>query len=655
MAFSAVDDVEQTVVTKPSQLGWRSHIDGMRAISILCVLLYHVGASQFSGGFVGVDVFFVISGFLISKVIYDDIAASGQFHIANFYERRVRRILPVFVVVTFATIVAGYFLLLPDDYAQLGKSVIYATGFAANIFFYLTSSYFGPAADTQPLLHYWSLGVEEQFYVVFPMLVLACSKFAPRLLAPSIFAIAIFSLALAEYCVRTAPTAAFYLAPQRAWELMAGSILALPHFPFPKRRVLREPAAALGLGLILFSIFAYGPKTPFPGATAAVPVIGAALILSGCDRGPTFVGSLLSAKPLRLIGLWSYSIYMIHWPLIVFCRQIWPNPSGPMYAALVIASVIFGGLSYLVVETPFRRSREILKRGRNPAAAALISIVVLMGAGAVVYASGGFAVRLPANVREVLAYQNFSDRAPLWRTDRCFLSADWAWGNLDKAACLHPEHPSALLWGDSHAAHLYNPLGIFFRRHGVELSQANMSSCAPILDFKIVPLPNCWEFNKKTFDWIKANRPNTIVLSALWPIDRQEYLEKIYKTIDEITALRLKVVVVGNTPRYPEPVPHILAKRLLRGDVNKLDNGKNFSSNTDQLFGQRYADSQTVIYISPTRSLCENSACPLAADDGSPLQFDSDHFTERGAEYAIHRMFDNPTIERRMFDASSVQ
>ena len=242
---------------------------------------------------------------------------TADFRITRFYERRVRRILPAFVIVTAGTIIAGFFLFLPGDFAALGQSVVYSSAFAANIYFYLTSGYFDGAAITKPLLHYWSLGVEEQFYIVFPLMVLAVTKLAPRFLALAVLLIAAFSFASAQYYVANAPTAAFYLAPQRAWELMAGSLLALPGFPLLKRRWSCEVLAALGLALVLVAAAAYDSETPFPGMTAAVPVLGAASIIWACEGKATLVGAVLSVRPLRYVGLWSYSIYMIHWPLIV--------------------------------------------------------------------------------------------------------------------------------------------------------------------------------------------------------------------------------------------------------------------------------------------------------------------------------------------------
>jgi peptidoglycan/LPS O-acetylase OafA/YrhL len=210
---------------------WKPHIDGLRAISVLAVVFYHSGAFNVSGGFIGVDVFFVISGFLISRIVYGDLQRYGKFRVIDFYERRARRILPTFIFVTAATLICGYLIFLPDDFADLGHSAEYASAFAANIYFYHVTGYFGGLAISLPLLHYWSLGVEEQFYIVFPVTVLIINKAAPRLVATFILLILGVSLALAEFYLKTDPNAAFFLTGPRAWELLVGSALALPNFP----------------------------------------------------------------------------------------------------------------------------------------------------------------------------------------------------------------------------------------------------------------------------------------------------------------------------------------------------------------------------------------------------------------------------------------
>ncbi len=285
--------------TASSLSKWRNHIDGLRAVAVLTVLLYHLDPNFLPGGFIGVDVFFVISGFLISKIIYNDISRQGTFSFTNFYIRRARRILPVFAVVTIAVLIAGYFAYFPDKYVQIADATLYAVAFAANIFFYLSSGYFGPGAETQPFLHYWSLGVEEQFYIFFPIIVLIVWKTVPRMLGPAIILIAMISLVAAEWTVRDNPNAAFYFSHLRAWELLAGSILALPSFPFVNKRLWSEALSILGLLMIAGAAVLFDKQTRFPGASAILPVFGSVLILWSCEKQPSLVGDFLGLPLLR--------------------------------------------------------------------------------------------------------------------------------------------------------------------------------------------------------------------------------------------------------------------------------------------------------------------------------------------------------------------
>ena len=616
--------------------GWRPHIDGLRAVSVLAVVFYHTNADKIPGGFVGVDVFFVISGFLISRVIYDDIAAHGSFRVVKFYERRARRILPAFFVITAATIVAGYFLFLPDEFAALGRSALYASGFAANIYFYdYTSGYFGASSTTMPLLHYWSLGVEEQFYIAFPLIVLAVSKLAPRALGIAILLIGGSSCVLAEVYLRTAPAAAFYLTPPRAWELIVGCILTLPYFPSTKRRLIREFATSAGIALIFFALFTYSDSTPFPGITAAVPVMGAALILWGCEAGSTVVGTLLSLTPLRLVGLWSYSIYMVHWPLIVFARVIWPFEGTYVDSAIVGASILLGFLSYLFVETPFRRGTLFLSR---PIlfGASLASLLVVAGSGLVAASTDGFPDRLPEPVRQMLAYNHY-DYMDVYRKGSCFLGGTDFWKDL-KPECLPPGHPSALLWGDSCAAHYYAALKDRFP--GFVILQANMTACHPIVGVEQFIVPECKAFNDAALEWTLTNRPDIIILSSAWPIDPAPW-PRLDEMIARLRSAKLPVIIIGQTPTFIDTVPNILARRLLRGDPDtRAENeGKGGPFWGDYYMKDRYSGLDGVEYISSRDSFCQDRDCPLVTPAGVPVYWDSGHLTRDGADLVVRHMF----------------
>ena len=614
---------------------WKGHIDGLRAISILAVLFYHSGALNVSGGFVGVDVFFVISGFLISRIIYGDLQTHGKFRVVDFYERRARRILPTFVFVTAAVLIVGYLIFLPDEFADLGHSAEYASAFAANIYFYHVTGYFGGLAISLPLLHYWSLGVEEQFYIVFPVAAFIICRISPRLLAFFVLGVLGASLVLSEFYLRNDPSAAFYLAGPRAWELMVGSALALPNFPLPSRRVYCEIVAATGLALIAFAAFTYTYSTKFPGLTATVPVIGAALILLACERSATYVGAILSVTPLRYIGLWSYSIYMAHWPIIVFANTLWPRGFVGLGTLTAVTSVLVGCLLYLFVETPFRAPRHILRRTQLYSAS-LASLIIICSFGAIIFWMQGFPERLPNEVQRILAYDKYNPH-DLYRQDTCFLGQQSKWQDL-KPICLAEGHPSAFLWGDSHAAHLYAALKDQFPN--VVFLQANMSACAPIVGLELSYVPKCGEFNDAALRWVKANRPDSVILSAEWPRETEPF-SKLDGMLHELRDLEIPVTIIGETPFYLNSVPKILARRMLRGDYDTKAGNEGVGAPFwgDYYMKDRYSGMEGVKYISSRATFCVDQDCPLATESGIPINWDRDHFTREGAVVVVQHMF----------------
>ena len=601
-------------------------------------MFYHSGLV--SGGFIGVDVFFVISGFLISRIIYADIGEHGKFNVSVFYERRARRILPVFTVVTTATLIAGYFLFLPDEFALLGKAAAYASAFAANIFTYQQTGYFADEASGYPLLHYWSLGVEEQFYVFFPLVVLATWKFAPRLIGTVIALIAVASFVSAEISVRTHPAAAFYLTPQRAWELMIGGLLALPGFPYVRQRLLCETAGVGGLLLIVLAAFSYGDATTFPGLTAAVPVAGAALIIWSCDSYRTFVGTILSLPPMRAIGLWSYSIYMIHWPVIVFTKIISPHQNNNSIGAVLLLCIVLGWASYHFVETPFRKSRGLsaksfLTRSRL-FQTSFAALLIVGGTGLAVGSANGFVNRLPKDVRQILAYNDY-DFNRLYRHGTCFLVIPTKWLDMPPD-CLPRGRPSLFLWGDSHAAHVYAALRDRFP--DVAVQQATMSSCPPIVGMWRPEIPNCKRFNRMALDWVIVNRPDVVILSAGWPRNRNS-VSSLDETIRSLTAAGIPVIIFGETPNYRDRVPSILARRMLRGDysIRAEDEYTDDTISLDDFMKERFGRVPGVRYISFQDTFCTGSECPLAPETGVPIYWDTDHFTREGAELAVKHFF----------------
>ena len=358
---------------------YRREIDGLRAVAVVPVILFHAGFRTFSGGFVGVDVFFVISGFLITSILLHE-HATGRFSIRRFYERRARRILPALYVVLAACVPLALATMMPDEATSFFRGLVSVIFFVSNIWLWQVTGYFQPSAEDNPLLHTWSLAVEEQYYLVFPLLLMLLWRRGPRAMLGGIGLLSLASLALAEYGWRHAPDASFFLLPTRLWELGAGSLTAMlvagrgartSGRPGP----LAEIASALGLAAILAAVFVYDARTPFPSLYALLPVAGAAAIV-GLGAG-TLTGRLLGLAPFRLIGLVSYSAYLWHQPIFAFARIGLEHPPGHRaMGGLVIVTFALAVLTWKFVEQPFRNPARL----RTPLRLAWASGAIVAGA-----------------------------------------------------------------------------------------------------------------------------------------------------------------------------------------------------------------------------------------------------------------------------------
>jgi peptidoglycan/LPS O-acetylase OafA/YrhL len=434
-------------VLKQFKPRYRPHIDGLRTIAVLSVLLYHLGASYLPGGFTGVDVFFVISGFLISRIIYSE-SLEGGFSVTRFYERRAKRILPAFAVVTALTTIGVYFLFLPSEFLDFSESVLAAVFFSANVYFYMTADYFAPAAHSLPALHYWSLGVEEQFYVFFPLIVFAIVRFRRNYFPIAIGALLIASLMASEVIVRTNPPAAFYLLPYRASELLIGCIIALPEMRFASSIRVGAAASWAGITLLASGLLFLQPDMRFPGINALPPTVGTALVLWGNDRNPNIISRVLGTLPMTWMGKLSYSLYLIHWPLILFAERLFPYAApGVRAGGVFVLSVILASLSYRFVEQPFRRLSFWTPSRIFAAAGASLAMLVLSSAVVMYYR--GFPGRLDSTVAEILAFERY-DLKPQFRSRICFLDPDQAGSEIDVERCLPKTSlKKAVLWGDA--------------------------------------------------------------------------------------------------------------------------------------------------------------------------------------------------------------
>ena len=529
-------------------INYRADIDGLRGIAVLAIVLYHSGTFQIRGGFTGVDVFFVISGFLITSIL-DRELTRGTFSLAGFYERRARRIIPALIATLCLAWLVSFAVLLPHDFKAFSGSLAGAVTFTSNMVFWRDTGYFAAPADTKPLLHTWSLAIEEQFYVLFPLVLVAVHRRGRRATQVVIGLIALCSFSLSLWATYHAPKAAFYLAPMRAWELMLGSLVALEAFPAPARQSTADCLTALGLGLVLCGLFVVSPTSAFPGVVATLPCVGAALIVHGGLRARTAVGALLSWRPLVFIGLISYSLYLLHWPVLVLARYYAIWPLREYQGALLLAGA--GGLavvSWRWIERPFRQPQRSVSYTRLTVAAGA-AVVLLLGVAGEGYVTDGFAARYPD-----YAHRGDTDRVAADNDRRCFLVnqpfADW-----QGTDCFLSRRGKSvtLLWGDSFSAHLVPGIVNNLGSIDDDILQYSVASCAPILDQENSQHMECRALAEQALTIIKTYAVSKVILACRWELERERYpsfLEGIRRTIAVLQSMGTHVIVVGQTPTF---------------------------------------------------------------------------------------------------------
>lgn len=587
---------------------YRPDIDGLRALAIVPVLLFHAGFSTFSGGYVGVDVFFVISGFLITSILLKDIHNSS-YSIIDFYERRIRRIFPaLFSVILFVLLVAP-FALLPDDYNFLPKEVAGALLFVSNIVSWRKSGYFSSDAEERPLLHTWSLGVEEQFYIFAPIILFFIIVKLKR--KPDLFLLGIFaaSFLLSIFLTGPKPSAAFYLLPSRTWELMAGSLLALNRVAKPRSALLNELIALAGFAAIVGSVFLFNAKTAFPGYAAALPVFGSVCIIFAAQQ--TLVGKLLSLKPVVFIGLISYSLYLWHWPLIVFFRN-WNLLMDSSGRWLVVAvSLVIATLSWRFIERPFRN------RSAFPAArlykTSAVGLAILVAVSAATWTKGGWPTRFsPQTQAFIAAHKDFSPARS---------SCHFNGGVPETSSYCHfgTEKPTVAVWGDSHGVELSRALG----NNHVSLYEITYSACPPALGFQLDVRPNCIAHNQRAINFIEADKAiKVVVMVARYEAYPTSFYRNLNESAEQLMAHGKKVIIVGPVPSPGVDVPTTLARGR---DPQFAFNNPAF----DNI--KKYIDADVVRFM-PSSVLCQQNKCNMLVN-GKPLLFDNNHLSMASANY----------------------
>lgn len=652
-----------------ASLPYRAEVDGLRAVAVLSVVLFHAGFEIFSGGFVGVDVFFVISGYLITSIILSELG-NGSFSLLRFYERRARRILPALFFVTAACIPLAFLWIAPRHIEGFAESVVAVTTFWSNFLFWDQSGYFDTANELKPLIHTWSLAVEEQYYILFPLFLLLLWRGGYNRMALVLTAVAAVSLAAAHWGAYAFATASFYLLPTRAWEFLIGALAAL---------YLRGNAGAgkahpwlsvLGLGMIAFSVFAFDRHTPFPGLYALVPTVGTALvILSAPARTPAQL--ILASRPAVGIGLISYSVYLWHQPLMAFYRH-WSlsDPEAVMKLALCAASLALGYLTWRYVEQPFRNRELVTTRTVVKLAPASGVALILAGVFGLVYKPP---MEIEVASERVMVPRKFGGIEVNGR-DCSFPKLPDEFCRFEGLRTAPQTELSLFVIGDSHARVLTEAV------HGdrsfyTEFFDLSAGGCPFLLDLTVYIGPEAHRcddrYQRQRLDFLTSNgsHKKVSVLSARWALylhgegfdnsvggierrdriiaaksisskgeqHKRDYFQSLEKTMKAVLAASDHVVFVLPNHMNGWNVPD--KARRLKASVNSLEEleaklsipGSAVAERLEEFNAfvmRRYADDPRVTMIDPRRFTCSQTGELCYGFRDKVLMFaDSDHLS----------------------------
>lgn len=625
---------------------YRADIDGLRALAIVLVVVFHAKLDALSGGFIGVDVFFVISGYLIASNIATD-AAKGEFSVAQFYARRARRILPaLFLVLFVSSIAALYFLILPQDLETFARSARAALLFYSNFFFSRSGDYFGPALETQPLLHTWSLGVEEQFYLIAPLLLaplMTSTRTRPWVIFAAVLVLFVF---LSQYGVLRGGSKAFYWPHTRAFELMIGVAMASPLLkPLPRRAT--GFASAAGMTMIMLAALTFTEKTAFPGFAALLPTVGAALLIWSGRSGPTFIGRALSMPFPVFLGKISYPLYLWHWPIFVFAGLLPVPLVSPLdRIGLIALAIACATATYYLLELPIRRHvrTDALQRPFIFKTAATAAIVCLLPLEFLIW-SEGWSDRFGPEVARFTRENPISLVTPgLCAKSSNLLSADCMIG--DAAA------PSAtfVLWGDSHGRMIAPTISEIAKTKGLKGYFVAQGGCEPLIIPESVRLPiKCREATERLFRYLSDARIERVILIGRWagyyvrPTNGKDakdlirfgipFAQALPETVNQLISGNRELILIGPVPEPLFNVPLAMTRALINGQSTSVSIPRSaFNERNDEILKvlAQVAAQDRVRLIYPHLIFCDDQKCD-ASEDGRALYVDNNHLSPRGA------------------------
>jgi peptidoglycan/LPS O-acetylase OafA/YrhL len=619
----------------------REDIQGLRAIAVLPVLLFHFDIDLLPGGFVGVDIFFVISGYVITLGLIRGLC-SGQFSLRGFYVRRIRRLAPALLATCALTSLAAWCVLLPPDLAAFGRSMIAVLLSVSNMYFWQMSGYFAPESQSQPLLHCWSLAVEEQFYLIMPGAMLLTWRYLGGRWLWLIVPVGVTSLAICLACAFVAASAGFYLLPPRAWELMLGAGLATyahDHGRMAHGMVLRQALSWLGFGFIASTMLTLHDRDPFPAWNALMPCLGTALLIwSGSGAGPLpMVNRALSIGPARFVGRISYSLYLVHWPIAALFRYRLLRGPDPIEAVLMLAlSLILAWLMWWLVEKPGRlpagsgaTGGTTMRKRMGRLALVAGGFVALTGLGAVMAVAG-----VPARFPDFVAAHTSAQAE--WGGPQCFnekLSRPIPW---DERRCTRTHGPRhrILVWGDSFAAHYIPGLMRNAAARDADVLQYTFAGCPPVLAFGSLSRIGCSISNARVPAMLDRLHIDTVVLAARWTDTPHHTLLQLHGTIAALKAHGARVYLIGQSPEFSADVQRI---DYLSGQ-HRAPVGQwriSFDPAINRLLAR---ESAHATFIDPLAALCHGDLCPYRQGD-TWLYGDYGHFSASGSLLAANKYF----------------
>ena len=607
-------------------MDYRPEVDGLRAIAVMSVILSHSGLKTFSGGFVGVDVFFVISGYLITSIILADLER-GNFSIVNFYERRARRILPALFLVMLVCIPFAWFWLLPSHMKDFSQSLFAVSTFSSNILFWRESGYFDTEAGLKPLLHTWSLAVEEQYYLFFPPFLMLCWKLCKRWIVALLGIMFVVSLAAAQWAVYAMPAAAYYLLPARVWELIIGAIAAYYLYKTNRKKISRatgEVCGWFGVVLILYAVFAFSEETRFPGLYALVPTLGAVLIILFATQ-QTAVGRFVGNKAFVGIGLISYSAYLWHQPLFAFARyKTLLEPSYPAFLALSVLALVLAYFSWKYVEAPFRKSGKIA--GRTIVTLSFSFTLFFVSVGYFGHAKNGFDDRIDRVLLGDIGHEEFHkylDEKYFDCEPKAVAESALSYGPFLRCKQSHQGTPEIVLLGDSHAEHLF--LGL-----AENLPDKNLAFY--IQDGK--PYVGNLVF-KPIFDELLSNGQTQQIIFTMYYLEKVDpldggFYEGFSSTIKALLKAGKSVTLVGDVPSFNLNPIQCLARKLSADCILSIEDVERQRMIYDNVL-DRLANEFRLNYVRIDEIFCSDKICSMSQGN-SILYRDNHHLNIIGSK-----------------------